>query len=416
VILRRIRPGTQPWKRGGGELPDVKSVVEAVRNEGDPAVARFARRFGDPPPRRIPAAECAAAYRSLAPPLAEALQAAGARIERFARLQRAALRDTVAHVDGVVAGHRFTPIARAGIYVPAGRHPLPSSLLMCAIPARVAGVPSIAMSTPRAAPATLAAAHVACVDECFEIGGPQAIAAMAYGTQSVSAVDLVAGPGNAYVTAAKRAVYGDCGIDLLAGPSEIAIVASQDADPALLAADLLAQAEHDDLAKTMLVVENTALAAAVFRELDSQLAGLDTADVARASLERNGCYAIAALDRGLAAWMDRIAPEHLALHGRNAEALGPELRCYGTLFSGSAAAEVFGDYGIGPNHVLPTGSTARFTGGLSVLTFLCARTFVRGDSIAPATVDQTATLARAEGLSAHRAAAVRRGEKRAAFP
>ena len=404
-MLQRIEAGELPWG-SAPELPDVAPVVQAVRLGGDAAVAAYAQIFGDPPPRRVPPQELEAAHRGLNPALRGVIADAARRIERFARLQRASVTDSELACAGTVIGHRCVPVERVGMYVPGGRYSLPSTVLMCAVPARVAGVSHVTMCTPRAAPAALAAAYVAGVDECFEIGGAQAIAAMAFGTGSVHAVDLIVGPGNAYVTAAKRAVFGTCGIDMLAGPSEIAIVASEDANPAYVAADLLAQAEHDDIARTLLVTDGEALVRAVERELVERLASLSTAGVARASLARNGRVAVTHLERCVE-WMDRIAPEHLALHGRGAEALASRFRCYGTLFAGSAAAEVFADYGVGPNHVLPTGANARFASGLSVFTFLTSRTFVRGSGApSAALIAQTAALAEAEGLCAHRDAAL----------
>lgn len=392
-------------------LPDVSAIMECVRERGDEGVAAIAARLGDPPPREVARAEIEAAYDSTALPLRCAIEAAAERIERFARAQRAAIGDIEYELAGFRVGHRAIPVARAGAYVPGGRHPLPSSLLMSVIPARVAGVEHVTVCTPRAAPQTLAAAHVAGADRVFEIGGAQAIAALAYGTRSVPRVDLVVGPGNAYVTAAKRFVFGACGIDMLAGPSELVVIASQDADPQWIAADLLAQAEHDVAARVLFMTDGVLLADAVDAALAAQLDSLETAPVARAALERQACCAILALPEAIAA-ANALAPEHLALHGERAEALAGAATAYGSLFVGSRSAEVFGDYGIGPNHVLPTSSTARFAGGLSVLTFLNVRTYVRAIGAADfAVVAETAELAATEGLVAHRRAALHRADQ-----
>lgn len=387
---------------------DVSPIVDAVRTRGDDGVNECARRFGDSPLRRIGAGDCADAYASLDRELRDALDGAAQRIEAFARAQREALSDVRLDADELELGHRVMPMERVGIYVPAGRHPLPSSLLMGAIPARVAGVRERIVCTPRADTVVLAAAHVARVDALFEAGGAQAIAAMAYGTQSVPRVDLIVGPGNAYVTAAKRAVFGICGIDALAGPSEIVVVASSDANAALVAADLLAQAEHDDDARAVLITDDRAFASQVASQVERQLETLATAETARESLSRHGGYVICALSD--APYLcNRLAPEHLALHGARAEALDAQMRAYGTIFIGDGAAEVLGDYGSGPNHVLPTGGTARFSSGLSVMTFLTLRTYERSRGKSNRRIaSDAATLAQAEGLAAHRAAALAR--------
>ncbi len=341
----------------------------------------------------------------------EALEGAAGRIQRFARAQRDALVDVEIVACGMRMGHRAQPVRRAGIYVPAGRYPLPSTLLMCALPARVAGVERISVCTPRAVPETLAAAYIAGADELFETGGPQAIAALAFGTETIGAVDLIVGPGNSYVTAAKRAVYGVCGIDGLAGPSELVVIASRDEDRALVAADVLAQAEHDPSARVMLLADDAAFVAGVEREMSAQCERLATAAIASEALANHGCAAIVPLEEGIEA-ANQLAPEHLHLHGRAAERLAPRATCYGALFVGSASCAAFGDYGAGPNHVLPTGGTARFASGLSVLTFLRIGTYASADgSVSPSLVEQSATLAACEGLDAHRISMRMRAER-----
>lgn len=389
-------------------FPDVSEIVERVRTFGDRALAEIAVEVGDRPPRKIDSREFESAYAGLDETVRIALEDAAQRIEVFARAQRAALSDVNITIGGCEMGQRIVPIERAGIYVPGGSYALPSSLLMCAIPARVAGVSRVTVCTPRAAPETLAAARIAGVDEVFELGGAQAIAAMAFGTANVPRVDIIVGPGNRYVTAAKRFVYGSCGIDSLAGPSEILIIASADADPELTAADLLAQAEHDTNARAMLLTDCEAFADSVDAALDRQLATLKTARIARKALNANGWCAVLPLENA-AVLANRIAPEHLELHGARAEALADSLRAYGALFIGSQAAEAFGDYGSGPNHVLPTDGSARFSSGLSVLTFLTIRTFQRiNGTIDAASITRTATLAAIEGLHAHHRSALYR--------
>ena len=298
-------------------------------------------------------------------------------------------------------GHRFQPIDRIGAYVPAGRHPLPSSLLMCVIPARVAGVGHVSVCSPRATPETLAAAHITEADAFFELGGAHAIAALAYGTELVPKVDLIVGPGNSYVTAAKRAVYGHCGIDGLAGPSELVIIASADANPSLIATDLLAQAEHDTSARVMLLTDDDSLVVAVEREINAQIGRLETEAVARTAIATNGRTATLPLPSAIKAG-NRIAPEHLALVGSGAESLASKAKNHGSLFIGAQAAPAFGDYGAGPNHVLPTAGTACYASGLSVLSFLALRTYEQAAlPVSQPLAEQTALLAECEGLAAH---------------
>jgi phosphoribosyl-ATP pyrophosphohydrolase/phosphoribosyl-AMP cyclohydrolase/histidinol dehydrogenase len=388
-------------------LPDVRAIVEAVRRDGDAALRRYAREFGDPPPRRVGIEELRAAYERIDQQVAQALERTRERIERFARAQRAALSDIEIETGDAICGHRAIPVRSAGIYVPGGRHPLPSSLLMGVAPARVAGVERIVVVSPSLANELLAAAHVAGVQEMYVAGGAQAIAALAYGSETVAPVDLIAGPGNAYVTAAKREVYGICGIDALAGPSEVMVVASDDADPRVIAADLLAQAEHDVEARTTLIAQTPQLAAAVMTEMTAQLSGLATAETARAAVQRHGETIVASLDEAVGI-ANRRAPEHLELHGSGAVARWRECTQYGALFVGAGCAEVLGDYGAGPNHVLPTGGSARFSAGLSVFTFLNVRTYMRGAGSASQLVRDAQTLASVEGLDAHRAAAAMR--------
>lgn len=388
---------------------DVSEIVERVRFGGDAAVAELADRFADPLPRTIEREQMREAYDSLDCAFRNAIEGAANRIAAFARAQRAAVTDLTIEIPGGRIGHRFQPIRRAGVYVPGGRHPLPSSLLMCAIPARVAGVSYVVACSPSATPETLAAAHIAGVDAFYVVGGAQAIAALAFGTQMIPSVDLIVGPGNAYVTAAKRLVYGVCGIDALAGPSEILILASGDANAELVAADLLAQAEHDVLACAVLLTDDPTFADAVDSEIEAQLESLTTAKVARPALAAYGGCAVLPLDAAFNI-ANELAPEHLHLQGACAEMLAGSATCYGELFIGSQAAEVFGDYGIGPNHVLPTNGSARFSQGLSVLTFLTLRTFQQMNASPNGRlIEETALLAEAEGLPAHgRSALLRR--------
>ena len=390
----------------------VAGIVGDVRREGDRALLAHARALGDLAPGERWLHEREALEDALARVSAgvrECLSRTADRIRRFAQAQRECLADSDVEVEGGRAGHRFLPVAAVGAYAPGGRYPLPSSVLMSAVPARVAGVRRVEVASPRPGDATLAAAAIAGVDRVIGIGGAQAIAAFAYGTETVARCDLVVGPGNKWVSAAKKLVYGDVGIDMLAGPSELVVLADGSADPDLVAADLVAQAEHDRDARPVLVTTDEALARAVRAALPRHLAALpeSAAALARASLGASACAICERLDEAVAL-CNRIAPEHLEVMLAEPEAALSGLEHYGALFLGAGSAEVFGDYGVGPNHILPTGGGARFHGGLSVLTFLRAATWLRLDS-PERHIPDTAALARLEGLEGHaRAAELRR--------
>ena len=336
----------------------------------------------------------------------QVLDRVAGRIRVFAEAQRDALVDVDVAVEGGRAGHRWLPVETVGAYAPGGRYPLPSSVLMTVVPAKVAGVETVWVASPRPTDVTLAAASVAGADGLLRIGGAHAIAALAFGSVSPPC-DLIVGPGNKYVTAAKKLLFGEVGIDGLAGPSEILVIADKHADPALVAADLLAQAEHDTDAVPMLVSTSQLLITRVEEHLTSQLRDLPTSKVAREALRNGFAMAVKTLTDATTA-SDRIAPEHLALHVVEPEALLAELRNYGSVFIGGNSAEVFADYGVGPNHVLPTGAGARFQSGLSVMTFLRSPTWSRLDD-PTGLIEDTALLARLEGLEAHARAAQRRG-------
>jgi len=393
-------------------LAAAAEIVEAVRRDGEPAVRRHAERFGELQRNKAIVTERPAleqALRSLNRADRERLERVAGRIRAFAEAQRACLREFAVLVPGGEAGHMVAPVERAGCYAPGGRYALPSSVLMTAVTARAAGVREVWVASPRPTPLVLAAAAVAHANGFLRIGGAHAVAALAYGAGPVPACDVVVGPGNHYVTAAKRIVAGDVGIDLLAGPSELIVFADASADPALVAADLLAQAEHDPCALPVLVSASPSLSAQVELEIRQQLSDLPGADVARAALANGGVITVDTIDDGVTV-CDAIAPEHLQLHLADAPTVAPRLAHYGALFIGAAAGEVLADYGIGPNHVLPTGGTARRTGGLSVLTFLRVRTWVRitDASAAREVMEDAAWFGRAEGLEAHARAAEQR--------
>ena len=385
------------------------AIVSDVRGRGDVALLEHAERLGDwqpGTPWQYDQAALSVARDALDPATRELLTRTAARIRRFAEAQRQALGNIDVAVDGGRAGHTVLPMQRAGCYAPAGRFPLVSSLLMTVVTAKAAGVTEAWVATPRPGPLMLGAAAIAGADGVLGIGGAQAIAALAYGTHSVPACDIVVGPGNRWVTAAKKCVAGDVAIDFLAGPSELVVAADETGDPAVIAADLLAQAEHDPDAVPVLVTTVPALVSRVEAELDRQLASLPTANTARAALANGMAVVCAGLDE-VAATCDTLAPEHLQLSVRAPTEFARRLQHAGALFLGERSAEVFGDYGIGPNHVLPTGAGARFTGGLSVLDFLRVRTWLDVRDAAGIMADVTA-LARLEGLEGHARAAERR--------
>ncbi len=397
-------------------------IVDKVRGGGDRALLALARRLDGA--TAVGAAElrlsvpAAATVRGQLPPgFAEALERAIAAVERFHAPQvRQGYRlagGPAGGDDGVELEERVTPLGRVGIYVPGGRANYPSTVVMTVVPARLAGVAQIVVATPpagfAASPAlryTLARLEV---EEVWGIGGAHAVAALAYGTASLPRVDKIVGPGNAWVTAAKRLVAGDVAIDGLAGPSEVVVVADAGADPALIAADLLAQAEHDPLAAAVLITPERELARLVAAAVATQLAALPTAATARAALAGMGCaLVVAGWDEALAL-VEQIAPEHLQLVGAGAEALAGRVRSAGAIFLGAATSEVFGDYVAGPSHVLPTGGSARFASALGVEDFLRRSHAVRFSPAAAARwAEAAACLADAEGLPAHAAAARRR--------
>lgn len=393
-------------------LLQARAIVERVWREGEPAIRAYAEQFGERTPDQplvLGPDEMRVAFESLDKADRDALVRSGERIERFAKAQLGAISPIIVDVPGGQAGHTIEPVAAAGCYAPAGRYPLPSSVLMTGITARAAGCERVVVASPGAHPITLAAAHIAGADEFLCVGGAHAIAAMGYGFEGFARCDVIAGPGNAWVTAAKSLLSGVVGIDMLAGPSELLILADDSADVATLAADLLAQAEHDTDAVPMLVTTNPLHADEIQLELARQLETLPTAETARVALG-NGFIIVCDSIQQAINLADRIAPEHLEIITRDAQTVAQQVRNAGGVFIGARTAEVLGDYGIGPNHTLPTGGTARFQAGLSVTHFLRLRTWIRIDDQTgnEAVLDDTMRIARMEGLIGHeRSAAVR---------
>lgn len=395
-------------RRGGSADVDaaVAEIVEAVRQKGFPALARYTARFDgeavDETSVRVTADQIAAGAALCPPPVREALRFAADRIGRYHERQRPADARWTDEA-GATLGWRWTPLESVGVYVPGGRAAYPSSVLMNVVPARVAGVGRIAMVSPpgRLDPTVLAAAEIAGVTEIWRVGGAQAVAALAYGAGPIRPVDKIVGPGNVWVAAAKRRVFGAVGIDTPAGPSEIVVVADGANHPTWIAADLLSQAEHDPAAQAVLITDDEPFAQLVCAEIERLLGELATGEVARASWRDHGAAVIAPLQNspGL---VDRLAPEHVEFAVDDPEALAGRVRHAGAIFLGRHAPEAVGDYVAGSNHVLPTSGAARFASGLSIYDFL-KRTSLLGfdargmSSLGPPTV----VLAEAEGLPAH---------------
>ena len=401
-----------------GSSPDVDAavapIIEAVRAEGLAALLRYGARFDKVELTEatlgLTQEEIEAGAAACSQTVRDAIAFAAARIRAYHARQRPAdLRFT--DEAGVELGWRWTALESVGVYVPGGRAAYPSTVLMNVIPARVAGVDRIAMVTPpgKLQPAVLAAAKEAGVSEIWRVGGAQAVAALAYGAGPIKPVDKIVGPGNAYVTAAKRRLYGVVGIDALAGPSEIVVVADARNDPAWIAADLLSQAEHDPDAQSILITDDDPFALAVEAAIAHQLTTLATGEDAAASWRDHGAVVIAPLDAspGL---VDRIAPEHVEFAVDDPERLAGRVRHAGAIFMGRYAPEAIGDYVAGSNHVLPTSRAARFSSGLSVFDFIKRTSIIKCDAAAfAALADATVALAEAEGLPAHaRSAAIRR--------
>jgi len=389
---------------------DVRRILERVRAEGDEALADLTKRFDhwdliSDDDWRIPAQACEAAYHALDGVLRGALETAAQRVRAYHEAQLPQRRD-YRDDAGVRLGAIWRPVDAAGLYVPGGRAAYPSSLIMNAIPAKVAGVERLAVVTPTPRghmnPLVLAAAHIAGVDEIWRIGGAQAVAALAYGTDRIAPVDVVTGPGNAWVAEAKRQLYGTVGIDMVAGPSEILVIADKDNDPGFIAADLLSQAEHDPVAQSILITDDAEFADRVADRVGVELAQLGTRKVAEQSWKDHGVIIeVASMDEA-PALANALAAEHVELAVADPAPMLESIRHAGSVFIGRNTPEAIGDYVAGPNHVLPTGRRARFASGLSVLDFMKRTSFIELDDAALSAIGPAAiALAEAEGLPAH---------------
>ncbi len=395
----------------------VNDIINDLRERGDAALCDYTQRFDrndmTPDMLRVSADEIDSAEAECEQETLQALDVASKRIADFHARQKPQ-DERFTDAQGVELGHRWTAVSAAGIYVPGGLASYPSSVLMNALPAKVAGVERLVMVVPmpdgKVNPLVLAAAKRAGVDEIYKIGGAQAIAALAFGTETIQPVDVIVGPGNAYVAAAKKQVFGRVGIDMVAGPSEILVVADSENDPAWIAADLLSQAEHDSVAQSILMTDDEVFAETVCGEVERQLSELSREEIARQSWENFGAVVfVPDLTQDGPALIDRLAPEHLELAVKDPESLSNNIRNAGAIFLGRYTPEAIGDYIAGPNHVLPTARAARYASGLSVLNFMKRSSLVMCsvDSLREIGMDAI-RLAEAEGLSAHaRSVAIR---------
>lgn len=414
--IERIKaPAVAQNKELGAVESVVQGVISAVRERGDDAVREYSRTFDNYEGQalEISVAERNAAVAALDPQTRADIEFAIARVKAFAQRQLATMLPLeVADLAGVHLGHRIIPIQRIGAYVPGGRYPILSAPVMTIVPAKVAGCEEvIACLPPNAHPAMIAGCHLSGADRIFRVGGAQAIAAMAYGTATIPAVDKIVGPGNAYVNEAKRQVFGQVGIDQLAGPSEIYIVADETAEPRILAIDMLAQAEHDVHTRVGLITTSRKVAEETLAEVEEQLKGLPTANVAEPAWRQFGEIVLCPDEATMLAYSDYIAPEHLQVHTRDAHATAKKLRNYGSLFIGTLASVVYSDKCCGTNHTLPTMRAGRYTGGLWVGSFVKVCTFqwmeqAGVEAVAPPAMRQSAT----EGMEGHRRAAAARLE------
>ena len=396
----------------------VSEIIANVRERGDAALFEYCKKFdkAELTTLQVSEAEIDEALAQTAPELIEIMKKAAANIRRFHERQ---VRNSfiINNEDGIVVGQKIIPVDRAGLYVPGGTAAYPSTVLMDAIPAKIAGCREVVIVTPPGAdgrinPAILAAASIAGVDRIFKVGGAQAIAALAYGTETVPKVDKIVGPGNAFVAEAKKQVFGRVSIDMIAGPSEILIVADRDTDPRFAAADLLSQAEHDKMASAVLVTDSMELAVAVQKQLEAQIPLLERAEIARVSIDNNGKIIVDdTLDAAIEI-ANEIAPEHLELCVDSPFDYLDKVRHAGSVFMGRNCPEALGDYFAGPNHTLPTSGTAKFSSPLSVDDFIkkTQYTYYTRDALSRVAKD-VAAFAKAEGLTAHAKSAVIRTEE-----
>lgn len=388
-------------------IESVTNIVNDVKSTGDTAVKKYAKMFGDGDINefKVSDEEIETAMKSVDKDTISAINYAVKNISDFAKAQLSSIKELEINIGGNTLGHRIIPLDSVGCYIPGGNYPLPSTALMTITPAKVAGVKRIVAMSPKIKPVTIAAAHIAGADEIYKIGGVQGVAAMAYGTETIKKVNKIVGPGNKYVTAAKKTVYGECGIDFLAGPSEVLIVADESANPKFVAADMLAQCEHDKDARAFLICSSKDFAEQVKEHAEEFLAKLQTKDIAEISFAKSMAIVTDNIEEAIELSNNK-APEHLELCLKNAKEIMNKFTNYGSLFIGNYSAEVFGDYVSGTNHTLPTNQVSKYSGGLSVFDYIKVQTYqiINKDAL-KTTANNASILANQEGLFAHKLAA-----------
>lgn len=388
-------------------ISSVSEIINEVRKNGDEAVREYTKKFGDGELKafKLTPDEIENALKEVDEKTIKTIKYAINNVCEFAKAQFNSIKETEVNIGGNILGHKIIPLESVGCYIPGGNYPLPSSAIMTIVPAKVAGVKRIVAMSPKIKPVTIAAAHLAGADEIYKIGGVQAIAAMAYGTQSIEKVNKIVGPGNKFVTSAKKQVYGECGIDFLAGPSEVLIIADETSNPAFIAADMLAQCEHDKDARAFLICTSEEIAKEADKKAKELLEVLETKEIAKISYEKSHAIIVDNLEQAVIL-ANKKAPEHLELCIENAEEQIDKFTNYGSLFIGNYSAEVFGDYVSGTNHTLPTNQVAKYSGGLSVFDYIKIQTYqiIKRNSLEE-TAKNASRLAKEEGLYAHKAAA-----------
>ncbi len=385
-------------------IESVNEIIEDVKRSGDGALIKYSRKFGDGMLDLLEVSkdEIKNAYKNVDKKTIDAIKTAIKNVQMFAQNQLDCIRNLDTEYDGIKLGHRIIPIKKAGCYIPGGNYPLPSTAIMTIVPAKTAGVEKVIACSPKIKDVTIVACDMAGADKIYRVGGVQAIAAMAYGTESVHRVDKIVGPGNKFVTAAKKQVYGDCGIDFLAGPSEVLIIADETANVEFVAADMLAQCEHDKDARAYLVCFSQEFAKGVDKYAKEMLKQLKTSEIAKISYEKSFAVVVDNIEQAVNI-SERRAPEHLELCIKNPQGNMNMFSNYGSLFLGNYSAEVFGDYCAGTNHTLPTNMVARYSGGLSIFDFIKIQTYQYVDKAAAKKLAKTASvIAEKEGLLAHK--------------
>lgn len=387
-------------------ISSVKEIIDDVRKNGDSAVKKYAQKFGDGNLKnfKLTSKEIEQAINNVDKETIDTIKFAIRNVKEFAKAQFNSIKEIEVNINGNTLGHKIIPIEAVGCYIPGGNYPLPSSAIMTIVPAKVAGVNHVVAMSPKIQNVTIAAAHLSGADEIYRIGGVQAIGAMAYGTETIKKVNKIVGPGNKYVTSAKKQVFGECGIDFLAGPSEVLIVADDKANPDFIAADILAQCEHDKDARAFLICFSEKFAKQVDKKAKEYLKSLQTKDIAQISYDKSIAIVVNSIEKAIQLSNEK-SPEHLELCLDNEQDI-MKFKNYGSMFIGNYSAEVFGDYVSGTNHTLPTNQVAKYSGGLSIFDYIKIQTYqIINENSLKQTAENASKLAKEEGLYAHKLAA-----------